>query len=128
MLAVARVSALPGADLLRRFAASPAFVWDGKTFTSTSDARGAGINRVAIPGALGRQRLFPFDTRLGSSRVDGRPAFILDYDLDENPGWIRRIHDEVREVTAGLFLGPAMWKGAEGEATTVLWFLSLIHI
>ena len=74
-----------------------------------------------MPGALGRQRLFPFETRLGTSLVDGRPAFVLDYDLDDNPGWIRRIHDEIREIEAGLFLGPAMWKSGR-ERTLVLWF------
>ena len=128
MLAVRGLSDLPGAGLVRRFAASPAFVWDGKTFASTTDTRGAGVNRVSVPGALGRQRLFPFETRLGTSLVDGRPAFVLDYDLDDNPGWIRRIHDEIREVAPGLYLGPAMWKAAPARApgaaaaTTVLWF------
>jgi hypothetical protein len=124
MLAVRGLGELPVAGLVRRFAASPAFVWDGKTFASTTDARGTGINRVSVPGALGRQRLFPFDTRLGASLLDGRPAFVLDYDLDANPGWIRRIHDEIREVAPGLYLGPAMWKGARatGTATIVLWF------
>ena len=38
-----------------------------------------------------------------------------------NPGTIPKIHDEVREVAPGLFLGPAMWKGAD-KKTLVLWF------
>lgn len=121
MLAVRLIDATPLADPIRAFARSKAFVWDGKTFTSSSDTQGAGINRVVIPGALGRQNLFPFHTLFGASRVDGRPALILDYDLAENPPWIRRIHDEVREASPGLFFGPAMWLGKSG-ATTVLWF------
>lgn len=106
---------------LRRWAASSSFVWEGKTFEAASDTRGMGANRVSIPGALGRQRLFPFDTLFGPSAIDGRPTLILDYDLAVNPSWIRRVHDEIREVSPGLFLGPAMWKGARAKKL-VLWF------
>lgn len=106
---------------LRRWASSSSFVWEGKTFAATSDTRGTGINRVHIPGVFGRQNLFPFETSFGPSAIDGKPTLILDYDLDVNPGYIRRIHDEVREVAPGLFLGPAMWKGARNKAL-VLWF------
>lgn len=120
MLAVRGVPA-PLAGWLRTFAASPSFVWEGKTFAASSDTRGMGHNRVFVPRALGRQNLFPFATSFGPSAIDGKPTLILDYDLDENPGYIRRIHDEIREIAPGLFLGPAMWKGARAK-TLVLWF------
>jgi hypothetical protein len=120
MLAVRGVPPAIAAPL-RRWAAAPSFVWEGKTFRATSDAHGIGHNRVNVPGLLGRQSLFPFATRLGASLLDGAPALILDYDLDVNPGYIRRIHDEIREIAPGLFLGPAMWKTA-GEPALVLWF------
>lgn len=106
---------------LRRFAASRSFVWEGKTFQASTDTRGVGHNRVSIPRALGRQNLFPFETLFGPSAIDGKPTLILDYDLDVNPSYIRHIHDEIREVAPGLFLGPAMWKGDKGKAL-VLWF------
>lgn len=106
---------------LARFAASPSFVWGGKSFESTSATSGTGINRVRLPGLLGSQSLFPFRTSVAPSSLDGAPAIVLDYDLPENPAWIRRVHDEVREVAPGLFLGPAMWKGRRAK-TTVLWF------
>ncbi len=114
----------PLGAFVRAFAVSPRFIWDGKTSTSSSDQEGAGINRVQIPGALGRQNLFPFKTHFGPSAIDGAPALVLDYDLPENPPWIRRVHDEVREVSRGLFFGPAMWKGGRDgkERATVLWF------
>jgi len=117
------VKGLPGAlaSPARRFAASRSFVWEGKTFQAESDTRGVGHNRVNIPKALGRQNLFPFETSFGASAIDGKPTLILDYDLDVNPGYIRHIHDEIREVSPGLFLGPAMWKGARDKAL-VLWF------
>jgi len=120
MLAVRGLPPALGAPL-RRFAASRAFVWEGKTFQAADEAHGVGYNRVAIPHALGRQNLFPFETLFGPSAIDGKPTLILDYDLAVNPGYIRKIHDEIREVSPGLFLGPAMWKGAGGKAL-VLWF------
>jgi hypothetical protein len=106
---------------LRRWAGSRSFMWEGKTFQASSDTRGVGHNRVFIPRALGRQNLFPFDTAFGPSAIDGRPTLILDYDLKVNPSYIRKIHDEVREVSPGLFLGPAMWK-SERKKALVLWF------
>jgi len=117
------VRGLPGpfAQPLRRWAASRSFVWEGKTFQASSDTRGVGHNRVAIPGVFGRQNLFPFETSFGPSAIDGKPTLILDYELDVNPGYIRHIHDEIREVAEGLFLGPAMWKGKDKKAL-VLWF------
>jgi hypothetical protein len=117
------IRGIPGALAapLARFAASPSFVWEGKTFAAASDTRGAGHNRVYVPRALGRQNLFPFDTSFGASAIDGKPTLVLDYDLDANPAYIRRIHDEIREVSPGLFLGPAMWKSGARKAL-VLWF------
>jgi hypothetical protein len=111
----------PIAPALRWWARSERFVWAGKTWQSSTDQVGTGINRIRVRGLLGRQDLFPFATRFGPSRVDGAPAVILDYDDARNPGWIRKIHDEVRLVDHGLFLGPAMWKTRSG-ATTLLWF------
>jgi hypothetical protein len=117
------VRGLPGtlAGPLRRWAGSRSFVWEGKTFQASSDTRGVGHNRVNIPRALGRQNLFPFETLFGPSAIDGKPTLILDYDLAVNPSYIRHIHDEIREVSPGLFLGPAMWRSARGKAL-VLWF------
>jgi len=117
------VRGLPGplARGLRRWAGSRSFLWEGKTFAAASEAHGVGHNRVFVPRALGRQNLFPFDTAFGPSAIDGKPTLILDYDLDVNPGYIRHVHDEIREITPGLFLGPAMWKTAR-DKVLVLWF------
>lgn len=112
----------PIAKSLRRWAASRSFVWEGKTFQAATDTKGVGHNRVFIPNVFGHQNLFPFETAFGPSAIDGKPTLILDYDLDVNPGYIRHIHDEIREVSPGLFLGPAMWKGAGDKKTLVLWF------
>lgn len=118
MLAVAGIGTGALARGLRSFAAARRFPWGGKSFASSGDRLGRGINRVRLGG---RHLLFPFATDFAASRIDGQPAIRLDYDLADNPGVIRRIHDEVREVTPGLFLGPAMWKH-DGDVTFVLWF------
>src|SRR5580704_6090295 len=118
MLAVRGLDAGLAADTLRRLSGAAAFPWGGKSFTSRDARSGAGVNRVHLGG---RHQLFPFLTRLEASVVDGQPALVLDYDLPDNPGLIRAIHDEVREVSPGLYLGPAMWKAAAGP-TLVLWF------
>lgn len=121
MLAFRALDTGPIAGFLRRFAASKRFVWAGKSFRAESDRAGTGINRVQVKGVLGRQNLFPFETRFGPSALDGKDAVILDYDLGDNPPYIRRIHDEVREVSSGVYLGPAMWK-AKTKKLTVVWF------
>ena len=117
------VRGLPGtlARSARSWAASPSFVWEGKTFESASDVTGVGHNRVRVPGVLGRQNLFPFETRFDSSAIDGRATLVLDYDLEVNPPYIRRIHDEIREVSPRVLLGPAMWKRSS-DKLLVLWF------
>lgn len=94
------------------------FPWGGKSFRADDARRGRGINRVRLGG---RHQLFPFITDEAHSMVDGGPCIRLDYDLTVNPGVIRAIHDEVRLVGDGMFLGPAMVKRASG-AVLVLWF------
>lgn len=122
MLAVAGTGTGALARGIRRFAAARGFPWGGKSFASSSAQRGRGINRVRLGG---RHLLFPFETDFSASLIDGKPSIRLDYDLVDNPGLIRRIHDEVRAVEPGLFLGPAMWKSGPALAdgvTFVLWF------
>ncbi len=120
MLAVRRLDRGAPFDALRRFAASQRFPWGGKSFFRVGREQGRGINRVRLGPA--RFEWYPFDTRVEASLVDGRPTVLLDYDKPENPFFIRRIRDEIRELEAGLFLGPAMWKDDRGGAAHVLWF------
>jgi hypothetical protein len=121
MLAIKGVERGLRGRFVRRFAASRSFVWEGKTFKATDDARGHGHNRIAVKNVLGRQNLFPFETRIDRSEIDARPTLVLDYELAVNPPYIRKVHDEIRELAPGLFLGPAMWKTRKGPVT-VLWF------
>ena len=119
MLAVRGLDRGPLSRWIGRLSASSFFPWGGKSFSGTG-VTGMGINRVLLGGA-GRHNLFPFATSIGASALDGRDAIVLDYDRPENPGLIRAIHDEVRAIEPGLYLGPAMWKG-RAQKTLVLWF------
>jgi hypothetical protein len=117
MLAVRTLDHGARGEILRRIAGSSSFPWGGKSFAGGGET-GTGINRVHL---FGRHQLFPFETSVRASAVDGAPCVVLDYDLPDNPRAIRAIHDEVREIVPGLFLGPAMWK-TRGGPRLVLWF------
>ncbi len=119
MLAVRGLDRGGLAAALRRFAASGAFPWAGKSFTASSDGDGSGINRVRLAGT---RRWFPFRTRVEPSAVDGAACILLDYDDPANPRPIRMIRDELREVAPGLFLGPAMLDTGKGDPKLVLFF------
>jgi hypothetical protein len=107
------VSVLPGwmFGLLRWFAGWRGFPWRGKSFQAGEGGRGEGINRVF--GDRNPRRWFRFDTFVAPSRAGAFEAVQLDYDNPGNPGFIRAIKDEVREVAPGLYLGLAylMWRG-----------------
>lgn len=106
------VPALRGtvAAAVAAFAASRRFPWRGKTFVPHDDTRGEGFNRVVSD----RFRLYRFETSIGPSRAGDFDAVQLDYDLPENPFFIRPIEDEIRELSPGLYLGQAHLRlGAE---------------
>lgn len=100
---------------LARLAGASLFPWRGKSFHSAGGQRGEGINRVVLLGDKYR-----FLTRVEPSAIDADPCVFLDYDLPDNPFFIRAIRDELREVGPGLFLGPAMLGQASPQL--ILWF------
>ena len=119
MLSVRGLDAGAPAGLLRRFAASNAFPWAGKSFATEAPDRGRGINRVRLAG---ERRWFPFTTSIEPSAIDGAPCIFLDYRQPENPRAIQMIRDELREVAPGLFVGPAMLDTGNAPPRLVLWF------
>jgi hypothetical protein len=91
------------AGFLKQFAADGPMPWQGKTFRPLGKERGEGINRVFG----NRANWYRFETFVGPSRAGAFDALQLDYDLSDNPFFVRPIKDEVREVALGLWLGLA---------------------
>lgn len=112
MLAWPSLAQRPGvAGAIRAFAGSRAFPWRGKSFTPHSALRGEGTNRIVTD----RFRLFRFETFVGPSRAGDFDAVQLDYDLPENPFFIRRIKDEIREIERNVWLGQAWFATGSRE-------------
>jgi hypothetical protein len=107
------------ARLVRGWASSGAFPWRGKSFMPRAGGAGEGINRVVSD----RLKLFRFETSIGRSRAGDFDAVELDYDLPENPFFIRAIKDEIREIAPGLYLGQAYLKLP--SATRLVLFFAL---
>ncbi|MBF0398046.1 MAG: hypothetical protein HQK78_14800 [Desulfobacterales bacterium] len=121
MLSIKYIDKTPLSFFIKYFAGSGLFPWEGKSFKSNNNIEGSGINRIQIMNTL-KFNWFPFKTKIVPSIIDGRDCILLDYDLPENPWFIRKIRDELRKVSNHLFLGPAMWKNNKGGADLVLWF------
>lgn len=119
MLAVRHLDHAPFFGVVTTLAKSSLFPWDGKNFQATSPTTGKGINRITL---LKQFRWYPFEARVERSLIDGKECIYLDYEQPDNPWFIRRIRDELREVAPRLFLGTAMWKDGRGGAALVLWF------
>jgi len=68
-------------------------LWQGKVFNGD----GTGMNRVFGVNAI------PVKVYLGESWKDGGPAVIVDYADSWKP--FRKVRDEFREVSPGLYLG-----------------------
>lgn len=121
-----RVLAVPGRDqgaigaLMRALHASPAWIWEGKSFATRRGAvEGVGINRIRW---FWRRAVFPFRTYPTASVVDGKPCFAIDYDVPQNSPRVRPIYDEVRRVDSGLYLGRGMRRTSGGAPRLILWF------
>lgn len=117
-LALHRPRSGPFASAARRFAASSRFAWDGKSFRSRGLRTGVGWNRLAVGPLLAG---LPFQTSIIPSRLDHRPAVGVRYDAPRVPRPLHRLHDELREVLPGVFVGPS---GAivGGKFVVLCWF------
>ncbi|MEU6561713.1 hypothetical protein [Nocardia nova] len=80
---------------------SPPF-WIGKIFYTGPDG-GTLTNRITGAGIEG----FPANVFSGPSRIDGAPAWLLDYAPSITP----QILDEIRQVTPEVWLGYSWWRG-----------------
>lgn len=109
-----RLLALRGLDwrgahgLFAAVAGSRFFPWAGKRFLHLDRNAGTGINRIRGLSFGGERLWYPFRTSVEPSVIDGAPCVVLDYARPENPPIIRSLRDELREVSPGLFMGPAL--------------------
>lgn len=101
LLAWNRVRGLAGAAL-RALGRWDRFPWRGKSFRGTGE-QGDGDNRIFLE----RFHRYRFETSIGPSRAGAFDAVHLDYDRAENPFFVRAIHDELRQLRPGLYLGQA---------------------
>ena len=74
--------------------------WIGKTFDAKTST---GRNRMQSP--QGVELRYPFRTWVGTGIADPVQVVKIDYDIPENPYYLRRILDEIVQVEPGHFLG-----------------------
>ena len=115
--AFSRGAARPLGALAHVLASQSWFPWRGKSFSPLGEDRGEGINRIVSD----RFKLYRFETFIGPSRAGAFDAVQLDYDLPENPFFIRVIKDEIRQLSPGLYLGQA-WLNVGNEPKLGLYF------
>ncbi|HEX2236128.1 MAG TPA: hypothetical protein VHK89_07625 [Actinomycetota bacterium] len=116
-------------DALERRIAALHMPWLGKRFDPATATgvnvltRGARIPLSLLwPAAgLGRERGdgriegVPFRTWSGHSAGDpGLRVLFVDYDLDANPPWARRVRDEVVDAGEGVYLGRTLLRVRDG--------------
>lgn len=131
------VSIAPGLTETMEAITSAWLPWLGKTFDSSEagmnvfDRESLPFTRVSWPFYRGvckdgptSYRAFRFRTYINSGLVDtDRQVLKIDYDLPENPGLtIRRVLDELVQVSEGVFLGKAHIHWWWGTWQTVAFF------
>lgn len=77
-------------------------LWLAKAFCPTGADRGHGYNLFLVRGRL--RRGTRMRTFVAPSRLDGHPAYVLDY-APHNRGVLGTMRDEVRKIADGLYLG-----------------------
>lgn len=87
---------------------NPMYRWMAKGFRQLDEVSGRGYNvhRWALGGRLVYRD--PMTTRIATSRIDGRPAFQLDYRTFDTVNGLVNLVDDVRRVAPGLYLGFGM--------------------
>ena len=92
--------------------------WRGKTFNAVQRR---GINLLESGGT--RRVRFPFGIYFGSGLTEPQIEVLkIDYDIPENPFWLRWILDEMVEVADGSLLGKVHIRLVPGFPFTVGYF------
>jgi hypothetical protein len=92
-------------DALARRVAGPHRRWEGKRFERGA-ARGVNVLRRPGGGPTDTVERFPFAMRVAPAATDpSRDVLAIDYDVPENPRWVRPVLDEAVEAAPGCFVG-----------------------
>ena len=75
--------------------------WDGKAFFPFEKNKGWGYNIFSKNAKVARTR--KFNSYMGPSTIDKKPAFHLDYS-PYNSGIVHSMHDEVRKINDNLYI------------------------
>lgn len=92
--------------------------WKGKTFIASESA---GINVVTLMNQ--EKSVFPFKTYIGKG-IQNRETDVLkiDYDIPQNPFYIKPIVDEIVEIEPGKYLGKAHIRLIPSFPFTLIYF------
>ncbi len=86
-------------------------LWRGKLFEQDEEGTVSGVNRLGI-GPLEVKR-FRFTARVAQSLFSDREVVFLDHDNANNPGYVRRFHDEFLAIDEGLYLATSYYRDGE---------------
>lgn len=81
---------------------TPVNPWRGKSFQGDTGSN------LWLPGFGARFAHYRIEHR--GSPVDGQPVIWLDYDVAENPAWLRPIRGEARQLREGILLCRMNWQ------------------
>lgn len=93
------------------FSRSKLLPWSGKNFAHEAADQGHGVNRWLG----GRVVWLQFETSVGRSRAGDFDAVHLDYSVERNPRFARKLKSELREVGPGVWLALEYWPMREGD-------------
>lgn len=88
--------------------------WLGKALKPTSADKGQGYNVYRQPGEW-INRCLRFGTEMGTSLIDGRPAYIMHYSDFKTRAGRSDLTDEIRKLDDGIYMGMGHIKLPNGE-------------
>jgi hypothetical protein len=94
--------------------------WIGKTFFSE---KSGGINNFRVKDSMETVLKYPFKTYVGKGLVDRSIEVLkIDYDIPQNPFWLKFILDEIVETEPNKFLGKVHLRFMSGITFTLGYF------
>jgi len=100
-------NSLPYGDYTGETTAWFAGAWEGKRFSQEQDT---GVNIYKNPLSPYEDLRYPFTIREGTSLENqDKKVIVLDYNVPENPYWIRFLREEMVELEDGTYVGKTLY-------------------